>query len=53
MPALIIGPRVKRGHIDSTSYDTTSILKLITQRFGLEPLEGVRANVGNLAAALQ
>ena len=44
---------MKRGHIDSTSYDTTSILKLITKRFGLEPLPGVRAKVGDLSAALQ
>jgi phospholipase C len=44
---------VKRGTIDSTSYDTTSIIKFITQRFGLEPLPGVRANVGNLGAALR
>ena len=35
------------------NYVTTSILKLITQRFGLEPLPGVRANAGNLGAALQ
>ena len=53
VPALIIGPNVKRGFIDSTSYDTTSIIKLITQRFGLEPLPGVRANAGNLSAAMQ
>jgi len=53
VPTLLIGPHVKRGHIDSTPYDTTSILKFITQRFGLDPLDGVRANAGNLAAALQ
>nr|HPU52234.1 acid phosphatase [Burkholderiaceae bacterium] len=53
IPALLIGPHVKRGHIDSTAYDTTSILKLITQRFDLEPLPGVRANMGNLSGALQ
>jgi phospholipase C len=52
VPALIIGPLVKRGHVDHTSYDTGSILKLITRRFGLEPLAGVRANVGDLSAAL-
>jgi phospholipase C len=52
VPALLIGPHVKRGHVDSTVYDTTSILKLITQRFGLEPLPGVRANVGDLSQAL-
>ena len=53
VPALLIGPGVKRGHVDSTSYDTTSILKLITRRFGLEPLPGVRANTGDLSEALQ
>lgn len=53
VPALIIGPHVKRGFIDSTSYDTTSILKLITERFNLEPLAGVRSRTGNLNAALQ
>ena len=53
MPALIIGPHVKRGHVDSTYYDTGSILKFITERWGLEPLPGVRAKIGNLSAALQ
>jgi phospholipase C len=53
IPALLIGPHVKRGYIDSTPYDTTSILKFITQRFGLEPLPGIRANMGNLSGALQ
>ena len=53
VPTLLIGPHVKRGHIDSTPYDTTSILKFVTQRFGLETLAGVRANAGNLAPALE
>ena len=53
IPTLIIGPGVKRGHIDHTTYDTASILKFITRRFGLEPLPGVRANIGDLSAALQ
>ncbi|MBU3652805.1 MAG: acid phosphatase [Limnohabitans sp.] len=53
VPALIIGPHVKRGHVDKTNYDTGSILKFITQRWGLEPLPGVRANIGNLSAALE
>ena len=52
IPTLIIGPTVKKGHVDSTSYDTTSILKFITERFDLEPLPGVRAKTGNLANAL-
>ncbi len=53
VPALLIGPLVKRGFVDHTPYDTTSILKFITERWGLAPLPGVRANVGNLGAALQ
>jgi phospholipase C len=53
IPALVIGPSVKRGHVDHTSYDTASILKFITLRFGLEPLPGVRAKTGDLTAALQ
>ncbi|HEY0420906.1 MAG TPA: alkaline phosphatase family protein, partial [Acetobacteraceae bacterium] len=53
IPALVISPFARRGHIDSTSYDTTSILKLITRRFGLEPLPGVREKTGDLTGALQ
>jgi hypothetical protein len=46
-----IGVALRRGYIDSTPYDTTSILKLITVRFGLEPLPGVREWTGDLTAA--
>ncbi|MFO1160894.1 MAG: acid phosphatase [Reyranellaceae bacterium] len=52
IPAIIVSPFAKRGHIDKTTYDTTSILKLITRRFGLEKLPGVRENMGDLTAAL-
>jgi phospholipase C len=38
IPAIVVSPLAKRGYVDHTSYDTTSILKLITRRFGLEPL---------------
>jgi acid phosphatase len=51
IPAIIISPYAKRGYIDHTQYDTTSILKLITKRFDLEPLPGVRASAGDLTAA--
>ena len=50
---LLVGPMVKKGYIDSTPYDTTSILKFITERFGLEPLPGVRPNMGDLSNALE
>jgi phospholipase C len=52
VPALLIGPHVKRGFIDSTSYDTTSILKFISRRFDLPALAGVRAKAGDLTPAL-
>ena len=52
IPTLIVSPFAKRGHVDKTSYDTTSILKLITTRFGLEVLPGVREKTGDLTAAL-
>ena len=53
VPTLIISPRAKRGFVDHTSYDTTSIIKLITRRFGLEPLPGVRPGAGDLSAAFE
>ena len=33
-------PTRRRGFVDHTSYDTTSIIKFITLRFALEPLPG-------------
>lgn len=53
IPALFIGPHVKRGFVDSTPYDTTSILKFISKRFDLPLLPGVRANMGDLTPALK
>jgi len=51
VPAIIISPFAKRGYVDHTSYDTTSIIKFITRRFDLEPLPGVRPGAGDLTAA--
>jgi acid phosphatase len=53
VPTLIISPLAKRAFIDHTPYDTTSILKLITVRFGLEPLPGVRPGAGDLSGAFE
>lgn len=53
VPALLIGPSVKKGYIDSSVYDTTSILKFVTERFKLAPLSGVRSRMGNLTNALE
>src|SRR6266545_147118 len=43
VPAIIVSPFAKKGYVDKTPYDTTSIIKLITRRFALEPLPGVRS----------
>lgn len=51
IPAIIISPFAKKHFVDHTAYDTTSIIKFITLRFGLEPLPGVRANAGDLLNA--
>ncbi len=52
IPTIIISPFAKRGYVDSTPYDTTSILKFITKRFSLVPLPGVRERLGDLTNAL-
>jgi acid phosphatase len=52
IPAIIVSPFARRGFVDKTSYDTTSILKLITRRFDLEKLPGVREKTGDLTGAL-
>jgi phospholipase C len=53
VPTIVVSPFARHGFVDHTSYDTTSILKLITKRFDLEPLPGVRARTGDLTNALQ
>ena len=53
MPTILIGPMVKKGFVDRTAYDTTSILKFLTRRFDLEPLPGVRAGMGDLTPAIE
>ncbi|HEX9395621.1 MAG TPA: acid phosphatase [Burkholderiales bacterium] len=53
IPTIIVSPYARRGYVDKTPYDTTSILKFITRRFALEPLAGVRANAGDLTNAFE
>ena len=43
---------VKKGFIDHTSYDTTSIVATIERSFGLEPLGTRDESVNDLAAAV-
>ena len=53
IPAIIVSPFARRGYVDKTPYDTTSIIKLITRRFALESLPGVREKAGDLTDALE
>ena len=64
VPTLIISPFARKGFVDHTIYDTGSILRFITRRFGLRKLPGLLAREqamraaggpppGDLTAALQ
>jgi acid phosphatase len=46
VPLIVVSPFAKRGFVDHTQYDTTSILKLIETRWGLAPL-GTRDAAAN------
>lgn len=50
VPTLIVSPYAKKGFVDHTLYDTTSILRFITKRFGLPMLPGLRARDDALTA---
>ena len=52
VPAIIISPFAKRGYVDHTVYDTTSVLKFIETRFGLKPLGERDAKANDLLNAL-
>ncbi|HET8942106.1 MAG TPA: acid phosphatase [Rudaea sp.] len=41
VPALVISPWAKKGHVDHTICDTGSIQRLLNRRFGLDPLPGI------------
>jgi phospholipase C len=43
IPAVIVSPFAKKGFVDHTRYDTTSILRFITKRFNLPLLPGIQA----------
>ena len=52
IPALLISPLVRKGFVDHTVYDTTSIHRLLTRRFQLQPLPDARGKMGDLTNAL-
>jgi acid phosphatase len=51
IPAIIISPFARKGFVDHTLYDTTSILRFITRRFDLPMLAGLKARDDAMAAA--
>ncbi len=53
VPALVISPFARRGYVDHTVYDTTSILKLIETRWRLAPLGSRDAAASDLTGAFE
>jgi acid phosphatase len=51
VPAIIVSPYAKRRFVDNTTYETTSILKLIETRWDLAPLGSRDAAANNLLNA--
>jgi phospholipase C len=48
VPTIIISPLAKRGFVDHTLYDTTSILATIERRWDVAPLGTRDANANDL-----
>jgi acid phosphatase len=51
IPAIIVSPYARRGYVDHTPYDTTSILKFIERRWKLAPLGSRDAAANDLSNA--
>ncbi|HET9819224.1 MAG TPA: acid phosphatase, partial [Rhodanobacteraceae bacterium] len=41
IPALVVSPHARKGHVDHTIADTGSIQRLLNRLFGLDPLPGI------------
>jgi acid phosphatase len=51
VPALVISPFARRDVVDHTIYDTGSILRFITRRWGLQKLPGLQLRDASMIAA--
>jgi acid phosphatase len=51
VPTIIVSPWARRSHVDSTQYETVSLLRFIEWRWGLAPLASRDARAANLLAA--
>jgi phospholipase C len=52
VPALVVSPRARRGQVDHTVYDHTSVLRAIEWRWGLPALTPRDAAAANIVQAL-
>jgi phospholipase C len=53
VPAIIISPYAKKGYVDHTLYDTTSLLAFIERRWNLRPIANRDAQANNLTSAFE
>lgn len=51
VPALLVSPYAREGHIDSTELEFTSVLKFIEENWSLAPLAERDANANNFLSA--
>ena len=51
IPAVLVSPYARRGHVDHSIYGFESILKMIRYRYGLPPLTPRDLYANNIAAA--
>ena len=51
IPAIIVSPWARKGFVDHTAYDTTSILATIEHRWDVDPLGPRDARVNDLRNA--
>jgi phospholipase C len=50
VPAIIVSPLARKRYVDHTQYDTTSILRFLTRRYGLKTLPGLKVRNDALVA---
>ena len=51
VPGLLVSPYARRGHVDSTVLDFTSILKFVERNWGVAPLAARDAKANNFLSA--
>jgi len=53
VPTIVISPWAKKGYVDSTVYETSSITALVEHRWSLAPLGTRDANAADLTGAFE